>query len=1123
MKLAIMIIVAALVQIHTAGYAQNVTLDKRNAPLSELFKEIKRQTGYDFLYNARMLEQAKKIDINVKNLPLINALDKCFEGQPLTYSIDQKTIVVKQKKSIYSDSIRKERTGLSNISGTISDTLGIVLSGASVYLKEINYRTVTNKDGHFKFSDVAPGAYTLVASYVGFVRWEKTIAIEGKRIDLPIIMQSSNSTLDAVNVIAYGTETKRFSVGSTATIITATIAKQPVSNVLLALEGQATGLIVLPTAGAPGSYIQVQLRGQNTLDIGKNIVAPSDQPLFIIDGLPFAPQNNNISLSGGSLGGINANNFTPFNNVTGISPFSVINPADIESITILKDADATSIYGTQGSHGVILITTKKGKAGKLTVSANVNTSTSFIARPLKMLNTEQYLALRNEGIKNDGLDLTKQVPTLFADLLVFDQHKYTNWYKRFFDKIPISTDIHTSLTGGAPLSNFIFSTGVTRNKYNFPGDFAEERLTLHSAFHHGTKDGRFNLDFGTDFSYDHNNSTSSPDVVMAYVTPPNVPDLLDEAGNLIWAYKGININRFQQYSYLKTPEDLKSYSLNNTMRMFYKVMKDLTVSVNAGYSRFATNEYTALPRASQGPGSLTPSSANFYTTVIKTVNIEPQIDYKHVIGKGFFSALLGGTYKKNSSGSVSTIGNNYPSDALLKSIDGAATVFTSDSSSIYKYTAVFARVRYIYDSRYIISLTGRRDGSSNFSPGRQFGNFGSAGLGWILSEEKNFKKHLPFFSFFKLSGTYGTSGSDGIAPYLFQPLWAPAIQYYAGPFQGIKPYTPLNLYNPDYSWSIKRSLNAALDLGFFKDRLLLNVTYFRDRTGNQLTSYDLPSQTGFTQVLENINATVQNKGWEFTATVVSMGEKDFKWSANFNLSIIRNKLLAFPGLATSSYANRYVIGKSINTFIGFKYKDVNPQTGLYEFYSAKGSVTTTPQVGTGEDHGDLQPIVDLSPQFTGGLGNSISYKGWNLYFFFQFAKQTGLNYLGGLYHANRLPGTLGNLPVQVLDHWKNPGDISNIERATVGDTDAVNAADKFAQSSGAFSDASYIRLKTLSLDYTLTFRYLKNFGVRSCRVFISSQNLLTMTGYKVGDPETPGNLFVFPLQRTISCGLSLNF
>lgn len=1137
MKLSSLLLVTMILHVSASSLAQKVTLVEKNAPLTEVFNHISNQTGYDFLFAGSDLKNAKPISIEIRNADLKEALDKLFQGQQLSYSIENKSVVVFVKgPSIFQQLIDKVKTaaGLpADIGGIVTDTLNNPLIGATISLKELHLITTTDSKGNFNFKNIPEGKYTLVASYVGYEKQETPIINNGKYLKLSFILHLSLSPLDQVRVIAYGIDSKRFSVGSVATVSAGQIEKQPVTNPLLALQGQVPGLTITSTSGLPGSQVLVQIRGQNTLNLNPTIFStkPYDQPLFIVDGVPFAAQNNNVNqfasmvAAQSNSGGINPGQ-------VGISPFNNIDPADIESISILKDADATSIYGTQGSNGVILITTKKGKAGPTSFNLNINTSFNSVGRPVDLLNAQQYLQYRRDAYAADGRtpgNSPNDFESYAPDLTIFDQAKYTNWQKVIYGNNTQNTDVHGSLSGGTVNNTFLISTGYNRSNFNYPGDFADQRFTLHSNIHHTSKDNRFLVDLISDFGYEQNNSAGyggAQDVVL----PPNLPDLKTPGGDLVWNYKGYDLTSSQFYSSLLEPTHLRNNNFNAALNASYKILGDLAFSINAGFNRNTTDENSIIPAAAQNPTGYINRQANFSTNNFQTLNIEPQLNYKHTFGKSALSMLLGSTYKQSTNKSTYTQGQGYANDAILGSINSAPTVSASDSYNIYRYSAGFARINYMYNNEFLFNLTGRRDGSSNFGPGLQFGNFGSVGAGWIFSEEEFLKRSIPALSFGKLSGSYGTTGSDGIKAYQYQALYA-AFPNYMPTFQGIGATFPSNLYNPVYSWALKKSLNLALDLGFFNNRLLVNATYYRDRESNQLVNYPLPIQSGLGSVLGNLDATVQNKGMEFSLVSTNIQSKNFSWRTNFNVSFNRNKLLSFPNLASSSYASVYQIGQPTSIVYGFRYKDVNPTTGLFEFYNQSGGVTSIPKYGPVSTGGDQVPIGNREVKYQGGFGNTFTYKQLTLYVFCQFSSQNAQNYLAEAY--SRQLGFMYNVPTAVLgNYWKAPGEVAQLQRLAANygspffpdaNNSAIGTALSFAQSSGVYGDDTYLRVKTVSLSYQLPDAWLRKIAVKKAGVFVNAQNLFTFTNYKVGDPETPGLYSNLPVQRIVALGLNFNF
>ena len=1060
-----------------------------------------------------MLGQAKPVSIKAEKVPLTEFLAEVFKSQPLDFTIRGKGIFISPKT--FAPAPFTAGVFLpAPVRGKIFDEDGQPLAGASVSVKNARTSGYTNTEGIFTVN-VTEGD-VLVISYVGRqsteIKVTRTMISSG---NVPaLILSKSNSELDVARVIAYGTESRRFSVGAVSTIESADLENQPVINPLAALSGLAPGLNVTFTSGTPGAAVKVQVRGQNSLAQSSFGSKPYDQPLFIVNGVPVAAQNFNVNALN-SLGGsdyIDANG--------GSSAFNGINPADIESISILKDAAATAIYGTQGANGVVIITTKKGKAGKTKFSASVNSAFNTATRTPKLLSLEQYLNYRKEALINDGIDIATAEPTAYPDLLLFDQKKNTDWFNYYLGKTSNNTDAHASLSGGSAQTTFLLSTGYTRSGYNFPGDFSYSRGTLHSNLHHVSLDNRLTVDFGFDYSYERNYSSASPYATTGMLTPPNFPDLFDASGKLVWNYKGFNTGPFEQYAAnLKQPNVLQVRNMTNSLALAYSLTKDLRVNVNLGYSRIMSDEAQQSPASTINPNNVPASTAVFAKSSFETINIEPQLNYQHMFGQGVFTALVGGTYKTNNTSSLQLEGSNYTDEAMLGSIGSAGTVRSTDSYIPYKYTGAFARLGYVYDRKYILQLSSRRDGSSNFGPGRQFGNFGSVGLGWIFSEENFFKDALPFISYGKLSGSYGTTGTDATAAYQFQQLFK--TNSLIPNFQGINPLYIQNLFNPDYGWDTKKSLNVGLDFGLFADRVLLNVNYYRDRIGDQLVNYTLPSQTGFSSVLRNFNATVQNKGLEISISSKNITGKHFSWTTNINLSGNRNKLLAFPGLDMSSYGLQYTIGQSVNIVKGYRLKGVNPQTGIFEFYKTDGSATSSPVYGIPSQGGDYSQIANTDPRFIGGIGNNFSFKRFSLSFMFQFQDKQQPNYLKSLYSGST-PGGLVNEPIAVLDQWTKPGDVTSIQKLTSGYGEAYLAAYYFTQSSGAYSNGTYIRLRTAALSYSLPAAFCKKAGLTDGRLYINAQNLLLITGYKVGDPEL-SDLFSFPIQRTIALGITLNF
>jgi len=476
--------------------------------------------------------------------------------------------------------------------------------------------------------------------------------------------------------------------------------------------------------------------------------------------------------------------------------------------------------------------------------------------------------------------------------------------------------------------------------------------------------------------------------------------------------------------------------------------------------------------------------------------------------------LVAGTIQQQNANQLSINGRGYSSDLLLQDPLSAATSSIGGSNQTeYKYNALFSRLGYVWDEKYILNLSARRDGSSRFGSANEFHNFGAIAGGWVFSNE-GFLKDDRLISFGKLTASYGTTGNDQIGDYSFLSLYNSVS--YSAPYQGIPVISPRVLTNPFLQWEETKKTSIGLDLGFLKDRILLNAIWFENRSSNQLVSYPLPSITGFTGITENMPATVQNTGIELSINTINVKSKDFNWSTSFNLTVPQNKLVAFPNLANTSYASTYVIGKPIiNISKVYHFMGVNPATGLYQFLGSNGNLTSNPVFGQ-----DNTVFISQSPKYYGGLENSFSYKGFDLSFLFQFVKQTGTTDPFGSIYPGRISSNQGNEPVWILDRWQKPGDQATIQLFGTDQrySNQVSAANN---SDAYYTDASYIRLKNVALSYRLPINWLNKAHLQSLQIYLQAQNLLTITKYKGLDPENPQGVAGLPPLRVITMGIRI--
>jgi TonB-linked SusC/RagA family outer membrane protein len=594
---------------------------------------------------------------------------------------------------------------------------------------------------------------------------------------------------------------------------------------------------------------------------------------------------------------------------------------------------------------------------------------------------------------------------------------------------------------------------------------------------------------------------------------------MDENGNLIWTYQGITLGRGgvrnNPLTFLKNTYYIQNDNLTSNLLLGYEIIEGLSAKASFGFNSFYNTEYFGNPKSAQNPVFNTQATASFGKNNYLTWIIEPQVEYNKVKARNRFNVLVGATLQRNNNERTLINGSGYINDDLIGSITAAATKNVTDGFSEYKYAALFARLNYRFDNKYLVNLTARRDGSSRFGPGRQFGNFGAVGLGWLFGEEEFIKNLIPALSYGKIRGSYGVTGSDGISDYQYLSRWSASNYNY----DGVSGYIPQNLFNPVLNWASTKKTEVGLELGFLQDKVLLNATYYRNRSGNQLVTYPLPSITGFASVASNLDALIQNSGLELMLQSDNIKISDgFSWTSSFNITLPQNKLISFPDLETSSYNFTYAVGHSTNTIFGFRYAGVNEETGIFQFYDEEGNLTSNPRLPSSGRFNDFQIIGNLDPKFYGGFLNSFSYKNFQLDIFFDFRKQMGVNYLRQVYSFT--PGFEMNLPAALLDRWQKPGDRTDIQKFSTQYSDVNTASSRFVHSSAVHSDASYIRLRNISLSYSFGDILKSKIKAKNLRVFCNAQNLLTITNYLGNDPETQ-SLYGMPTLKTIVLGLQL--
>ncbi|MGN6419327.1 MAG: SusC/RagA family TonB-linked outer membrane protein [Pseudobacter sp.] len=973
--------------------------------------------------------------------------------------------------------VAKAQDSSYTLSGRITNERGEPLSDVTVARPngKQGIATLTNAKGIFFLPGVI-SSHTILVTHVGYQR--QVIAVKG-RTEINIVLKSSNTYLDQVVVQAYGVTNQRITTGNISKVTATEIDKQPVINPLQILQGRTPGTSITNVSGAASGSIKIEIRGRSSIDPTK----PAE-PLYVIDGVPMTTLNlsNVESIAAGSAvsqGMIQSGMASP---AGGQSPFFNINPADIESIEVLKDADATAIYGSRGANGVILVTTKKGKAGKAGTELNVYTGFSKVTRFFPLLNTQQYVALRKAALANDGLAIDMMSA---PDLVAWDTTRYTDWQRYAFGGTGRTVSAQLSMQGGTALTNFRASAG-----YNYQRDITaiaggNQRGSMAMAVQHKTPNQKFTLDLSAQYSITHSNLIYSAGSALL---PPHAPAIFNDKGSLNYAGWAPLATSYAFASLLQ-PYESTAHLLNSNLVLSYAIIRGLTARINLGYNNSQTAQEHTLPIRSLNPDMNPRGSVSKGRSYFHNVISEPQLEYTTFLSRGKITALAGASYQQNLTTGLLTAGSNYTNDLLLGSINAAPTKQIVENSAQYKYAGAFLRLSYNWENRYILNISGRRDGSSRFASGRQFGNFGSIGAAWIFSESKALKASS-VLSFGKLRASYGVTGSDQIGDYGFLSLWEFGS---TGQYGGQQPLFPTRFADSLLRWEENRKLELALQLGFFKDRLTLQVAWYRNRCDNQLLSMPIASQSGFTSVISNTPANVQNTGLEVNLDILAIKGTTWQLQTRLFVAANRNKLLSYPNFDQSPYKSRFVVGRPLNLQRLLHFTGVNPATGEYRFADLTGDQAITVDF-TGNTPDD-RTIIDMTPQYEAGLTTELTFQQWSLSALWFHRKQKGFNALVGA----EQPGARKNQPSQVMQYWQKPGDIAAVGKPLNYGT---NNSNQYAFYSDArISDASFIRLQNVSLSYSCPDAWLKKWHLSQFRLFIQGENLLLVTNYKGSDPE----------------------
>lgn len=1082
MKLTGILLLAVAMQVSAAGMAQKVTIHQRNTDLKHVLDEIRKQTGFYFVYTQGMKEKARPVSIDVNKEELKDVLDKIFADQPLQYKMKDKVIIINTTPYKIPE---KEALPPINITGTVTDTKGNPMPGASIKVKGKSGGSISDNNGKFKFQNIDNDAI-LVISYAGYVTKEVPI---NNRSNIEVTLKEDIKTLTDVVVVGYGTQSKRAITGSISSVKYDNFKDRSFNNVTQALAGQLPGVSITQGQGAPGSTPIIKIRGTSSITAGTN-------PLYVVDGMPL--ENFNLNL---------------------------INAQDIASVDILKDASSTAIYGSRGANGVILVTTKLGKPGQTSINATVEYGVQDVVRRIKMMDAQQFIQYYNDAHNNawvaaggnasDPNSIRGSSYKIPEDFTTNPAQfgRGTDWQDVMFRTAP-SKNAQLSVSGGTDKTQFLFSAGLLDQDAVLDQNYYK-RLSLRTNIKHKISE-RFSVGTNLSFTgvFDRTGGTAGKsDIVSLGLQSDPIFPVYNENGNLGFRDPNSVWYRFTPYSdlimwhpYSLTREisgQTKTFNTLATGFLEYKILDGLKfrTSMNGNLSNGRSTSYRNKDQK-YGYSSNLPAEGYAGSSYSLNWLNENTLTYDEQFGAHGLNALLGYTAQHQRDEFASLTSSNFPND-LVPTLNAGTVSSATSTASEWSMLSYLARANYNYNNKYFLTGTIRRDGSSRFGTNTKFGYFPSVSAAWLISGE-NFMKEASWINNLKLRTSYGVSGNNQIPNY--GPVSLLSSLNYASGDNLANGLTVANISNPDLRWEKTNQFNIGVDLSIWNNRVHFTTEYYNSTTNDLLLNVPVPDITGFATQLTNIGK-VRNQGFEFSLATKNF-DAGFKWTTDFNLSFNRNKVLQLgPGNAPLIFTDFVVTvkteaGQPLSNFYGYIFDGVyKNQTEINASVHDPGATPGDPIVrdvnGDNKiDANDRTTIGNAQADFTSGITNTFSYKGVELSFLFQgsfggeIANQL-IRYTG-IWNGGR------NAYAEVANYWKSetePGDGKHF-KPSINPTALVQSFSNYW-----IEDATYVRLKNIRLSYSLPQSFLKKTPVKGARIYVNAENVHLFSKYKNYDPE----------------------
>lgn len=1038
MKLTLGLILVFNLQILANGYSQTrVSLNLKSADFKKVISEIERKTSYHFIFSERKIPVKQYTNINVADVDVLTLVGRLLDGTLFTYQkLPNNLIAIVPNGTVVRDV---------KVTGKVLDETGQPLIGASVRIKGLKGGASTDSKGAFTLS--VPDNAILIVSFLDYITQE--VPVNGQT-SITVKLQPSEKSLNEVVVVGYGTQKKSDVTGSIASVDASAIAKAATTDATGALQGRMPGVVVVKNVARPGAGYSINIRGTHS-------IGGSNSPLFVIDGIPTTSGLNDL------------------------------NPTDIDKIDVLKDASATAIYGSRGANGVVIVTTKRGKAGKTSISYDAYAGVKVASNLPEMFNGAEFVQFRTDMFTAQGKDVSRNNTSFFspAQWKNIDEGRYTDWIDLIL-KNALQMNHNVTASGGDDKTLFAISAGMLREDGNIEG----QNFNRYSI--RGNVDRKINDKWkaGLNLYLSQNiaNEGSFEALRSAYRLPQAVYPYDENGAPVFKVYGGNSVTNplFEAENEIRRKRNFRAFG---NIYVQVEPIKDLLIksTISPSYVGIRQGEYYGS-QSKDRQGSLPIRAVNASNEQFIWV-LDNQISYEKLMGKHKFAGTLVQSMQKDRYETSTLEAEGMPYKSLWYNMATGSTVRNYGSSFI-KSTLVsgMGRLNYSYDDRYLVTATGRWDGSSRLAAGNQWGFFPSASIAWRITQE-DFMKDLTAFNNLKLRLSYGITGNDRVDAYSTQATLGQTFYDFGGTIAS--GYAPNQLANKNLSWEKTKELNLGLDFGILKDRISGSVDVYDRLIENILMNRQLPVPSGWSFITDNIGK-LKNKGVELGLNTINVQSDKFSWRTDIVYDVNKNEILELYGAKKDDIGSSLFIGEPVQVNYNYVFDGIwqlGEEAQAAKYSQKPGQIRVKDLNNDGIINGsDKQIIGKRIPRWTGSIGNTFKYGNVDLYVmaytrqgeqFVSSFDATFMNYTQD-YNQVKVDYWTPSNPSQTYFQPGNPGPYANIP---------------------TYRDVSFVRIANITLGYNLPKTLLTKINVKNLRVYATATNPFTFTKYEGFDPE----------------------